>query len=503
MSQETHTELQARIAALAGQINRHKQQPVSQQTARHSHRPQQVDPQYGRSAAAARWTPYAHGARAAFPRTIKNHTLVNNDVKHPIVLDDDNDTAPQTLHGAAIPPANFVSSRVASRTQLMTKDTYEREQRRQQEYRQHSTTNHTYPSPYRPTRPAEETPSTVHTARVLEFEGIRFELQADGSKLVRLSGERCARLDTGSGLRDADPTTTDKETPKKVKVADVDFLRTKSGNLIRVATTTHNQTRYYGQPNVKSHGRRLQFLLFRPIARASTKQCDKFTKYGTISTLYHNTTSHEGRRHASIVPGTIVSLVFMLTYCSGTCPFGPTCNARHDPNRIAICKEFFATGLCQAGRSCDLSHEPSYHRVPACIHFLRGNCTKSACRYAHVNVSASTLVCRPFATLGYCSKGEECGNRHVFECPDYTNLGHCEAREQRACPLPHIDHANTLRKAAKRQGKQSSEDGSDVSSDEEEQATAVETDDDSDIEITMGTDDSHQLTQQQDYVGFT
>lgn len=500
MSKETHTELQARIAALAGQINRHKQQPISQHPPRHGHHAGHIDQQYGRGA--TRWTPYSHGARAAFPRTVKNHTPVSGDVKHPIVLDED-DTSMQALHGTALIPANFVSSRVGNNAQLMTKDTYKREQRRQQEYQQRRITNPVYPPPRQPTRPTYETLSTVHTARVLEFDGIRFELQADGSKLVRLSGERCARSYASAPLKDVDPATADKETPRRVKIADVEFLRTKSGNLIRAATTTHGQTRYHEELHIHAHKRRLQMSCSRLDGRASSKQCDKFTKYGTISIHYHDTSPRGGHRHRSIAPGTSVRHALMLTYHTGICPHGPSCSERHDPNRIAICKEFFATGFCQAGRSCDLSHEPNYHRVPACIHFLRGNCTKSACRYAHVDVSASTLVCRPFATLGYCSRGVKCGNRHVFECPDYTNLGHCEAREKRACPLPHIDHANTLRKAAKRQGKQSSEDGSDVSSDEEEQATAVETDDDSDIEITMGTDDSHQLTQQQDYVGFT
>lgn len=189
----------------------------------------------------------------------------------------------------------------------------------------------------------------------------------------------------------------------------------------------------------------------------------------------------------------------------GTCPFGPSCRNRHDPTKIAICKEYFTKGSCPAGKSCDLSHEPDYHRVPACTYFLRGNCTNSACRYAHVlDVHPSALVCRAFATLGYCNKGVECKRRHVFECPEYTNHGHCEARQKGLCTLPHVDRASTLRKAAKRQGNAGSEDDSDLSSDEDDQMNANESDDDSDLDINMGAnDDSHELTQQQDYVSFT
>lgn len=497
MSQETQIDLQARIAALAGQINRRKQQPIPHQHAVHG------GPQHGRGA--SRWAPYTHGARAAFPRTISNHALVNGSGEHPILLDDE--TQLKTPQGAPKASAEFVRSRVGNRAQLMTKETYERERRRQQEYQQHRLPNTPYPPPSRSTGLVQETQSNAHAPRVLQFDDIKFELQLDGSKLVRLSGERYVEFDACNLLRNADPATADKETPRKVNIADIEFLRTKSGNLIRAATTSQNKTRYQEPLHaLKLMNSAHTISVSGPpheLRQSNATSSQNMVPYHPSSC--HGAAPHRTKaidtpycsRHAGKFSG------YMLTECAGNCPHGPTCNDRHDPSRIAICKEFFATGFCQAGKSCDLSHEPSYHRVPACIHFLRGNCTKSACRYAHVNVPASVLVCRPFATLGYCSKGVKCGNRHVFECPDYTNLGHCAAREKRACTLPHIDHANTLRKAAKRQGKQSSEDGSDVSSDEEEQATVAETDEDSDIEITMGTDDSHQLTQQQDYVGFT
>ncbi|KAF2724967.1 hypothetical protein K431DRAFT_281444 [Polychaeton citri CBS 116435] len=247
-----------------------------------------------------------------------------------------------------------------------------------------------------------------------------------------------------------------KQTPKKVQISGIDFYRTKKGNLARANTTTTN---------------RLQ--------QTRSQQCETFTKHGT-------------------------------------CPFGPSCKFAHNPKKIAICKDFLHTGTCRADSYCDLSHEPTYHRAPACTHFLRGNCTNDACRYPHVNTSASAPVCRAFATLGYCSKGSACCKRHVTECPDYANKGHCPAFSDGKCSLPHIDRASALRKAAKRLEKTGSEEESDLSSEaDEEEDDDKEDNNDSDAEMeevdsdgieddifVAGTDDNRALTQQKDFVPF-
>nr|POF12898.1 zinc finger ccch domain-containing protein [Quercus suber] len=191
----------------------------------------------------------------------------------------------------------------------------------------------------------------------------------------------------------------------------------------------------------------------------------------------------------------------------------------HDPEKVAVCKEFLRTGNCAQGSNCDLSHRLSYHRVPACTHFLRGNCTNNACRYPHVSVSPSAQVCRAFAILGYCSQGPRCDKRHVVECPAFANTGNCADHAHGKCKLPHVERANTLRKAARRQAKQGFEDESDLSSDEEpgdqNQSRAAEDSDalESDIEglfddLLTGSDgggtesqtQSHAFAAQQDYV---
>jgi hypothetical protein len=131
---------------------------------------------------------------------------------------------------------------------------------------------------------------------------------------------------------------------------------------------------------------------------------------------------------------------------AGICPFGTKCRFDHNPDKVSICKTFFRNGTCANGDLCDLSHKSTYNRVPACTHFLNGNCTNDACRYAHVSPSPGPLVCRPFALLGYCEKGVECDKRHVIECPDYAENGDCTNKK---CKLPHTRHAHVERQKAR------------------------------------------------------
>jgi hypothetical protein len=194
-------------------------------------------------------------------------------------------------------------------------------------------------------------------------------------------------------------------------------------------------------------------------------------------------------------------------YILGTCYKGPNCLFVHDPTKVAICKDFLMTGKCAAGTSCDLSHEPSPHRSPACMHFLRGRCANPECRYSHVRVTPGAPVCRAFATLGYCEKGETCEEKHVHECPDYANTGTCDKKR---CKLPHVDRAGQIRKAAAAAASKTdiADEESDPSS-EDESYDAIDSDDvDSDgfddslpEEIIEGVD-SGEMSQQQDFIHF-
>ncbi|EPS38545.1 hypothetical protein H072_7689 [Dactylellina haptotyla CBS 200.50] len=196
--------------------------------------------------------------------------------------------------------------------------------------------------------------------------------------------------------------------------------------------------------------------------------------------------------------------------CKGKCVRGNTCPYVHDPDRVAICPKFLQNS-CPDGDSCDLSHIPNPHRVPACVHFLRGNCSNENCKYSHIRVNPSAPICRPFAKEGYCDKGAECLDKHIFECPDFDAKGVCN---DKACKLPHIEHAGRRRAAAAAaaKAKPSGED-SDVSSDEddeeeeeeEEQFGSDDVDSDyfSDNEVILQTsDDSHEVSQQADFIRF-
>jgi len=130
---------------------------------------------------------------------------------------------------------------------------------------------------------------------------------------------------------------------------------------------------------------------------------------------------------------------------TGSCAQGPRCRYVHDPHKVAICKDFLQQGECPHGDNCDLSHEAVPERTPACLHFARDSCTKPDCRYAHVKVSPAAPVCRDFGFYGYCAKGASCPDRHVFECPDFSNTGVCKSK---GCKLPHRERASVLRRGA-------------------------------------------------------
>lgn len=141
-----------------------------------------------------------------------------------------------------------------------------------------------------------------------------------------------------------------------------------------------------------------------------------------------------------------MNLTVLILVCApfllGRCAKGSRCLYTHDPTSVALCKDFLQKGLCPAGDFCDLSHDLSPERTPTCLHFLRGRCSNQSCRYTHVGLNPSALVCSDFATFGYCKKGALCSNRHVHECPAYANTGVCRDKK---CRLPHPDSAGQIR----------------------------------------------------------
>ncbi|KAF8426308.1 hypothetical protein EV426DRAFT_632115 [Tirmania nivea] len=176
-------------------------------------------------------------------------------------------------------------------------------------------------------------------------------------------------------------------TPKKAVVGGVTFIRSKSGNLWRSG-------------------------LVKAKCNTTTRKIKKPCKYFTLT---------------------------------GKCQRGLSCPYTHDPDRVAICPRFLLSNSCSEGDACDLSHDPTPHRVPACVHFLRGNCSNTNCRYAHIRVNPAAQICKAFATEGYCEKGGDCTERHVHECPEFDEKGVCTDKK---CKLPHIERAGRRRMAA-------------------------------------------------------
>ncbi|KAI1344626.1 hypothetical protein F5Y15DRAFT_367193 [Xylariaceae sp. FL0016] len=182
---------------------------------------------------------------------------------------------------------------------------------------------------------------------------------------------------------------------------------------------------------------------------------------------------------------------------TGKCPKGPTCRYVHDASKTAMCKFWLLKGECADGDNCDLSHDIKEERVPLCLHFANGRCNNSSCSYIHVEHSKSDPVCRNFGVYGYCDKGAKCPDRHVFECPDFSNTGVCRLK---GCKRPHIERASVLRKASTRQ---SSAEMDDLSSDEEDNAADSDDVDSDEIEEFVGQDaDDLDFAEQKDFIGF-
>lgn len=91
---------------------------------------------------------------------------------------------------------------------------------------------------------------------------------------------------------------------------------------------------------------------------------------------------------------------------------------------------------------------PSAHNTPSCIHFqASANCLNPKCLYPHVRVAPGAPVCEQFAREGWCDReAGTCPELHVWECPEFHAKGTCS--RQPRCGLPHVVHAEKLKKAA-------------------------------------------------------
>ncbi|EFX04057.1 ccch zinc finger DNA-binding protein [Grosmannia clavigera kw1407] len=182
---------------------------------------------------------------------------------------------------------------------------------------------------------------------------------------------------------------------------------------------------------------------------------------------------------------------------------GPFCRYIHDPVKVAVCKEFLQKGHCASGDDCDLSHELTAERTPFCLHYAKGSCTNPNCPYTHSEVSTGALVCRPFGLYGYCEKGADCLERHVFECPDFSNTGVCKVK---GCKLPHRERASFMRRAniasLERDADAEDADMVDASSDESVHSDDVDSDEVDEFVGADGNDADLDFVTQKDFIEF-
>ncbi|KAM6480953.1 hypothetical protein HDV62DRAFT_88096 [Trichoderma sp. SZMC 28011] len=274
-----------------------------------------------------------------------------------------------------------------------------------------------------------------HQADVAGVAGTSMSANSTGLNEISVNGIRFRVLDGGKKLvKSPDDPASPAMTPKLTVIAGVKFHRTKTGNLV-------------AQRIVRDHRR-----------SGAVKKLDQRCK------------------------------IFSTT---GSCPKGPSCRYIHDPDKVALCKDFLKDGKCPNGEACDLSHELTPERVPNCLHFAKGQCSRPDCPFTHSKASPSAPVCTAFGFCGYCDKGAECTDRHVFECPDFSNTGICKTR---GCKLLHRERASVLRNQAKQR-----DEAEDVSSDDE----SVDSDDvDSDevAEFLGADDDDSDFENPKDYL---
>ncbi|KAF3067466.1 hypothetical protein GL218_08655 [Daldinia childiae] len=166
---------------------------------------------------------------------------------------------------------------------------------------------------------------------------------------------------------------------------------------------------------------------------------------------------------------------------------------------VETCGVDHARKALDVGISTMLPRRPSAEkeRTPLCVHFAKGNCHNTSCSYIHAAHSPTDPVCRSFGIYGYCEKGAQCPDRHVFECPDFSNTGVCKLK---GCKRLHIERASVLRKA----NNHASSEDTDVSSDDDDAAADSDDIDSDEVEEFIKNDGEEDLdfVQQRDYIGF-
>jgi hypothetical protein len=81
--------------------------------------------------------------------------------------------------------------------------------------------------------------------------------------------------------------------------------------------------------------------------------------------------------------------------------------------------------------------------------------------YPHVKVSDDAKVCQAFVNDGWCDRGEECEERHAWECREYSETGECSKGVR--CGLMHVLRAKGSKGAKNEEEEEDEEEGVDDS----------------------------------------
>lgn len=411
MSNEDHSQLLNKISKLAGQINRHKNGQIANDQMHTA-----VRSYGGHSHSSTSWYnprvgQIRGGGVAKSGQVYRNRSLVLSNASASSVLNS-NCRSEANLSSQTITPDNSVSewvSKTDRHRQLINATVFEKTAQNRakaiEETRKHKMKQRHIREKYLLINHLNQ------QGKRYNYGGSTPHIHNETGKYeVNVQGIRFLVSRNGSKLtKVSDQTNSAKSAPRVASIGPVKFYRSRNGNMYRAGL-------------IKAHRE-----------MATVKKVDE--------------------------PCNIFST-------TGSCHKGPQCRYIHNPSKVAVCKEYLQKGSCLNGDSCDLSHELTPERTPSCVHFGRGNCSKPNCPYTHVRVSSSALVCRRFATYGYCEKGTACMERHVVECPDFSNTGKCT---RRGCKLPHREKASLMRnKALDSNSTNLKEGSSDISSDDEE-----------------------------------
>ena len=255
--------------------------------------------------------------------------------------------------------------------------------------------------------------------RQIIIDGVAFEFDQTGSKLLKVPKKELSTISTTTIPSNVNNNVN--HTPKTFNINGENYVRTKSGNLVRNIFVKKRQN-----DEMKAKNERLDKMT--SMIGAIQKARNNNVNIGKKAVRQNITEDEKVKIGRQRCP------TFTKT---GRCSKALHCPYVHDSSKTAICLFYLRKRCRNSDDNCPLSHNPSAHNMPLCSHFDTENGCREGqnCLFTHVHLGADAAICRDFAVLGWCDKGKECDMKHVRECPDYALNGDCPNDN---CKLPHI-----------------------------------------------------------------